>query len=94
MAPPSVAGLRNVPAAARLVIGGGAVARTDRSIAPTDVAAVTRAARVPGASITRRGGPGRVRLDGISATMAGNKAGGTTVRAGEVAVLALPNASA
>ena len=46
VAPPSVAGLRNVPAAARLVVGGG-VARTERSVVPTTSPAVTRPARVP-----------------------------------------------
>ena len=94
VAPPSVAGLTNVPAAARLVVGGGGVSRSERSVTPMDVPAVTRAARVAGAAVTRRGGPGRGRLDDITGAMAATTkaAGGTTVRAGEVAVLALPNA--
>ena len=106
-APPTLAGLRNVPSAARLVIGGaGAVTKT--SSAPVAAPAVTRMARTPAARVAQRGGDGRGRLEALTAALAGTRvgnaqrrrlrgalgalAGGSTLRAGEVAVLALPNA--
>ncbi|WP_123026001.1 DUF6603 domain-containing protein [Mycolicibacterium stellerae] len=105
-APPTLAGLRNVPAAARLVIGGAGVA-TRTSIAPVDAPAVTRLARTPAARVAQRGGAGRDRLEALTAGLAGTPdgearrprfgpraapSGVSTLRAGEVAVLALPNA--
>ena len=92
VAPPSVAGLRNVPAAARLVVGGGgvqahrAVGRADRH-SRGDAGRTRRGCRAS----RRRGGPGRDRLDAMTAALGGDRRPpGTTVRAGEVAVLALP----
>ena len=100
-APPTVAGLRNVPAAARLLVTGGAAQIANDTVVPHAEPAVTRAARSVAASVARRGSAGRDRLAGITAAFgatptptgvaAGN--GATTLSAGEVVVLALPNAS-
>ena len=92
VAPPTRAGLRNVPAAARLVVGGSA-GRTEQSVTPVDRVPVTRATRVAAARVARRGGPGRDRLGAIDVFLARTRSAGARVRAGETLVLALPNAA-
>jgi len=101
-APPTVAGLRNVPAAARLLVAGGAAQAGNGTVLPSGEPAVTRMARSVAASVAQRGGADRDRVDGITRALSGGAVpgsgpaglpGGTTVRAGEVVVLALPNAA-
>jgi large repetitive protein len=92
LAPPTLAGLRNVPAAARLLVGGAA-GRMEQSVTPVDRVPVTRAARVAAARVARRGGPGRERLGAIGVFLARKRSAGARVRAGETLVLALPNAA-
>jgi hypothetical protein len=101
-APPTVAGLRNVPAPARLLVAGGAAQAGNGTVLPSGEPAVTRVARSVAASLAQRGGADRDRVDGITGALGGgavpasgaaDSPGGTTVRAGEVVVLALPNAA-
>ena len=101
-APPTVAGLRNVPAAARLLLAGAAAQTGNDTVVPSGEPAVTRVARSVAASVAQRGGAGRGRVDAITGALgggpgladtAGAALGETTFRAGEVAVLALPNAA-
>jgi hypothetical protein len=102
VAPPTVAGLRNVPAAARLLIAGGAAQSSDQTVVPSGEPAVTRVARSVAASVAQRGGAGRDRVDGFTGALGGGPiltAGSssapadTTLGAGELVVLALPNAA-
>ena len=103
-APPTVAGLRNVPAAARLLLAGAAAQTGNDTVVPSGEPAVTRVARSVAASVAQRGGAGRGRVDAITGALGGGAVvagtagaagavGETTFRAGEVAVLALPNAA-
>ena len=101
-APPTVAGLRNVPAAARLVVAGGAAQADSGTVVSSGEPAVTRVARSVAASVAQRGGAGRGRVDGFTGALGGGPilaagASGppsdTTLCAGELVVLALPNAA-
>ena len=95
-------GLRNVPAAARLVVAGGAAQADSETVVSSGEPAVTRVARSVAASVAQRGGAGRGRVDGFTGALGGGPilaagASGppsdTTLCAGELVVLALPNAA-
>ena len=91
-APPTVAGLRNVPAAARLLVAGGAAQPGNDTVVPSGEPAVTRVARSVAASVAQRGGAGRGRVDGITGALGGGPScrpvrrplGETTLSAGEL----------
>ncbi|HEY1280556.1 MAG TPA: hypothetical protein VGF22_12850, partial [Acidimicrobiales bacterium] len=100
-APPTIAGLRNVPAAARLLVAGGAAQIANDTVVAHAEPAVTRAARSVAATVAQRGGAGRDQLGAMTAALGGGPAptgvaaaaGDTTLSAGQVVVLALPNAA-
>src|SRR5262249_504225 len=91
----------NVPAAAGLLVAGGAAQIANDTVVAHAEPAVTRAARSVAATVAQRGGAGRDQLGAMTAALGGGPAPtgvaagptDTTLSAGQVVVLALPNAA-